>query len=113
MLYVSGDALDHALGAWLWTRTARADGRTVIAIDGKAVRGAKEKGGGEPPALGPRRTYQEDHSLVRVGNAPRVMAPLCSAAISLLHLDGHANIAEANRHHARDPHRTLTLLQNA
>jgi len=32
-------------------------------------------------------------------------------AISLLRLDGHANIAAANRHHARDPQRTLTLLQ--
>jgi predicted transposase YbfD/YdcC len=58
-------------------------------------------------------TYQEDKSLVRTGNAPRVMATLRSLAISLLRLDGHANIAAANRHHARDPHRTLTLLQTA
>ena len=56
-------------------------------------------------------TYQEDKSLVRTGNAPRVMASLRSLAISLLRLDGHANIAAANRHHARDPQRTLTLLQ--
>jgi len=28
-------------------------------------------------------------------------------AISLLRLDGHASIAAANRHHARDPQRTL------
>ena len=52
-------------------------------------------------------TYQEDKSLVRTGNAPRVMASLRS----LLRLDGHANIAAANRHHARDPQRTLKLLQ--
>jgi hypothetical protein len=26
-------------------------------------------------------------------------------------LDGHASIAAANRHHARDPKRTLQLLQ--
>jgi predicted PhzF superfamily epimerase YddE/YHI9 len=26
---------------------------------------------------------------------------------------GHASIAAANRHHARDPQRTLTLLQTA
>jgi predicted transposase YbfD/YdcC len=58
-------------------------------------------------------TYQEDKSLVRTGNAPRVMASLRSLAISLLRLDGHANIAAANRHHARDPWRTLTLLQSA
>jgi predicted transposase YbfD/YdcC len=58
-------------------------------------------------------TYQEDKSLVRTGNAPRVMASLRSLAISLLRLDGHSNIAAANRHHARDPQRTLTLLQTA
>jgi predicted transposase YbfD/YdcC len=56
-------------------------------------------------------TYQEDKSLVRTGNAPRVMATLRSLAISILRLDGHANIAAANRHHARDPQRTLKLLQ--
>ena len=58
-------------------------------------------------------TYQEDKSLVRTGNAPRVMATLRSLAISLLRIDGHANIAAANRHHARDPQRTLKLLQTA
>jgi predicted transposase YbfD/YdcC len=58
-------------------------------------------------------TYQEDKSLVRTGNAPRVMASLPSLAISLLRLDGHTNIAAANLHHARDPQRTLKLLQTA
>jgi predicted transposase YbfD/YdcC len=58
-------------------------------------------------------TYQEDNSLVRTGNAPRVMASLRSLAISLLRMDGHDNIASANRHHARDPQRTLQLLQTA
>src|SRR5512142_2282563 len=54
-------------------------------------------------------TYLEDKSRVRTGNAPRVMASLRSLAISPLRLDGHANIAAANRHHAREPQRTLTL----
>jgi predicted transposase YbfD/YdcC len=58
-------------------------------------------------------TYLEDKSLVRTGNAPRVMASLRSLAISLLRLDGHDNIAAANRHHARDPQRTLKLFQAA
>src|SRR5690242_13195592 len=40
---VSADVLDRVLGAWLWTRAAAADGRLVIAIDGKTVRGAKNK----------------------------------------------------------------------
>jgi predicted transposase YbfD/YdcC len=58
-------------------------------------------------------TYMEDKSLVRTGNAPRVMASLRSLAISLLRLDGHDNIAAANRHHAHDSQRTLKLLQAA
>ena len=58
-------------------------------------------------------TYLEDKSLVRTGNAPRVMASLRSLAISLLRLDGQGNIAAANRHHLRDPQRTLKLLQAA
>jgi len=58
-------------------------------------------------------TYLEDKSLVRTGNAPRVMASLRSLAISLLRLGGHSNNAAANRHHARDPQRTLKLLQAA
>lgn len=57
-------------------------------------------------------TYLEDKSLVRTGNAPRVMATLRGLAISLLRLNGHGNIA-ANRHHLRDPQRTLKLLQAA
>jgi predicted transposase YbfD/YdcC len=45
---VRADILDAVLGAWLWTRVTRIDGRTVIAIDGKAVRGAKGKDGKAP-----------------------------------------------------------------
>ena len=56
-------------------------------------------------------TYLEDKSLIRTGNAPRVMASLRSLAISLLRLDGHGNTAD--RRHLRDPQRTLTLLQAA
>jgi len=45
---VSPDVLDRALGAWLWTRAARAGGRLVIAIDGKTVRGARSMAGRAP-----------------------------------------------------------------
>jgi predicted transposase YbfD/YdcC len=45
---VSPDVLDRVLGAWLWTRAVRAAGRLVIAIDGKTVRGAKNKDGKAP-----------------------------------------------------------------
>src|SRR5246127_3066537 len=42
---VSPDALDQVLGAWLHTRAMQVSGRLVIAVDGKAVRGAKDKDG--------------------------------------------------------------------
>ncbi len=37
--------MDQVLGTWLWTRAVRAGGRLVIAVDGKAVRGARNKDG--------------------------------------------------------------------
>src|SRR5580692_12093900 len=45
---VSADVLDRVLGAWLHTRSVQAGGRLVIAVDGKAVRGAKGKDGKAP-----------------------------------------------------------------
>ena len=45
---VSPDVLDRVLGAWMHTRPSLAGGRLVIAIDGKAVRGAKNKQGKAP-----------------------------------------------------------------
>jgi Transposase DDE domain len=45
---VSADVLDRVLGAWLHTRAVQAGGRLVIAVDGKTVRGAKDKSGKAP-----------------------------------------------------------------
>ena len=45
---VSPDAFDRVLGAWLHTRAVRAGGRLVITIDGKTVRGARNKDGKAP-----------------------------------------------------------------
>ena len=45
---LSADRLDQVLGAWLHTRAVRAGGRLVIAVDGKAVRGAKGRDGKAP-----------------------------------------------------------------
>jgi hypothetical protein len=45
---VSADILELVLGTWLWSRAVRAGGRLVIAIDGKAVRGARGKHGKGP-----------------------------------------------------------------
>lgn len=55
-------------------------------------------------------TFDEDRSQVRTGNAPRVMATLRNAGISLLRLAGHTNLAAALRHHCRDPDRAINAL---
>jgi predicted transposase YbfD/YdcC len=55
-------------------------------------------------------TFDEDRSRVRTGHAPQVMATLRNTAISLLRLAGATNIAEALRHHARQPDRAINLL---
>jgi predicted transposase YbfD/YdcC len=56
-------------------------------------------------------TYQEDASRIRTGNAPRVMATLRNASISLLRISDTTNIAAALRHNARKNRRILKLLQ--
>ncbi|WP_161987396.1 transposase family protein, partial [Prescottella subtropica] len=40
---LDADALDAALGIWMWTRTLISGGRRVLAIDGKTVRGARNR----------------------------------------------------------------------
>jgi len=54
--------------------------------------------------------FDEDHSQVRTGNAPQVMATLRNTAISLLRLAGATSIAKALRHHARHPDQAITCL---
>jgi hypothetical protein len=49
---VSPDVLDQVLGAWLWTRAVRVSGQLVIAVDGKAVRGARDMDGRPTPGRG-------------------------------------------------------------
>lgn len=57
-------------------------------------------------------TYAEDHSQIRTGAGPQVMATLRNTVLGLLRLAGHDNIAAALRHHARDHHRPIKLLLN-
>ena len=45
---ISADVLDQVIGAWLHTRATQAGGRLVIAVDGKAVRGARNREGKAP-----------------------------------------------------------------
>jgi predicted transposase YbfD/YdcC len=45
---ISAGMLDQVLGAWLWTRAVQVSGRLVIGVDGKTVRGAKDRDGKAP-----------------------------------------------------------------
>jgi predicted transposase YbfD/YdcC len=56
-------------------------------------------------------TFAEDHSQVRTGAAPQVMATLRNLVISLHRLAGADNLAAALRHHARNALRPLQLLK--
>jgi Transposase DDE domain len=73
--------------------------------------GPRPLGDRRPSSLGQGRDLSGRQVPGQDRNAPRVMASIRSLAVSLLRLDGHDNIAAANRHHARDPQRTLKLLQ--
>jgi predicted transposase YbfD/YdcC len=55
-------------------------------------------------------TFAEDHSQVRTGSIPQVMAALRNAAIALLRANGEANIAAACRRLAAHPWQALALL---
>jgi hypothetical protein len=48
---IDADALDRALGVWMWTRTFTVEQRRVIATDGKTIRGARTRAGGKAPHL--------------------------------------------------------------
>jgi predicted transposase YbfD/YdcC len=55
-------------------------------------------------------TFDEDHSQVRCGNIPQVMAALRNTAIGLLRWAGHTNIAAACRQLAAQPAQALALI---
>jgi hypothetical protein len=101
---ISADVLDQVSGAWLHTRAAQARGRLVIAVDGKAVRSARTREG-KAPHLVAALADGIGAVLGQVAwtRSPKAFTDLAGAVIT----------AGANRHHARDPQRTLKLLQTA
>jgi hypothetical protein len=56
-------------------------------------------------------SFDEDRSQVRTSNGPQIMAALRNLVITALRLAGHTNIAAALRHHARDPHRSRSVIE--
>ena len=55
-------------------------------------------------------TFGEDHSQVRSGSLPQVLAALRNVCIGLMRLAGHKNVAAACRLHAAQPQLALQLL---
>jgi len=45
--------LDALIGAWMWLRTSHTEGRRIIALDGKSLRGARDAAGHLTHLLGP------------------------------------------------------------
>jgi predicted transposase YbfD/YdcC len=91
---VSADVLDRVLGAWLHTRAARAGGRLVIAIDGKTVRGAKNKAGKAPhlvaalahgigAVLGQVAVDEKSNEIPAVRDLLKAFASLAGAVITI------------------------------
>src|ERR1700728_4753062 len=91
---VSADVLDRVLGAWLWTRAVQAGGRLVIAVDGKTVRGAKNKNGKAPhlvaalahgigAVLGQVAVDEKSNEIPAVRDLLKAFASLASAIITI------------------------------
>ena len=76
---VSAGVLDRVLGAWLWTRAVQADGRLVIAIDGKTVRGARTRPGRPRTWSRPSRTGSGPSSARSPWTRNRMRSPRCGS----------------------------------
>ena len=81
-------------GCWLHTRAVQAGGRLVIAIDGKTVRGAKDKGGKAPhlvaalahgigAVLGQAAVDAKSNEIPAVRDLPKAFASLAGAVITI------------------------------
>jgi hypothetical protein len=98
--------LDQALGAWLWTRALQVSGRLVIAVDGKAVRGAKDAAGKAPhlvaalahgigAVLGQVAVDAKPDEIPAVRDLLKAFAGLAGAVITIDALHTQADTAQA------------------
>src|SRR5512142_2654882 len=98
---IDPDRLDQVLGAWLWTRAVQVSGRLVIAVDGKAVRGAKDKAGKAPhlvaalahgigAVLGQTAVTAKSNEIPAVRDLLKAFASLAAAVITIdaMHTQG-------------------------
>lgn len=105
---LDADALDRALGAWMFTRTAVIDGRWVTALDGKTVRGARTRPDGKAPHL----IAAFDHATGAVLGQVDVDSKsneIPAARTLLEHLDLNGTVATMDAMHTQtDTARTIT-----
>jgi len=85
---LEADTLDAVLGAYLWTRTTVTDGRRVIALDGKTVRGART-----PNKVAPHLVAAYDHTAGTVLGQVSITAksneiPAVQGLLALFDLNG-------------------------
>ena len=103
---VAADLLDQVLGTWLHTRAVRAGGRLVIAVDGKAVRGAKDKDGKAPhlvaalahgigTVLGQVAVAAKSNEIPAVRDLLKAFADLAGAVITIDALHTQGDTAQA------------------
>jgi predicted transposase YbfD/YdcC len=57
-------------------------------------------------------SFGEDHSRLRSGNAPQILAALRNLVITLIHRSGSSHIAASRRHFASCPQEALALLSH-
>ena len=109
---VSPDKLDQVLGSWLWTRAVQVKGRLVIAIDGKAVRGARDKDGKAPhlvaalahgigAVLGQVAVTAKSNEMPAVRDLLNAFTDLAGAVITIDALHTQSDTAQVSRAVAR------------
>jgi len=102
---ISPGVLDRVLGTWLWTRAVQAGGRLVIAVDGKAVRGARNKAGKVPhlvaalahgigAVLGQAAVAAKSNEIPAVRDLLRTFASLAGAVITIDALHTQSDTAQ-------------------
>ena len=80
---VSADRLDQVPGAWLWTRAARADGRLVIAVDGKAPHLVAALAHGIGAVLGQAAVTAKSNEIPAVRDLLKAFTDLAGAVITI------------------------------
>lgn len=105
---LDADALDQALGVWMWTRTFLAGQRRVIAVDGKTIRGARTRPDGKAPHLVAAFDHGAGAVLGQVAiDAKSNEIPACRTLLGLLDLDGAVVTCDA-MHTQTDTATTIT-----